>query len=496
MRAPALWLLAGLCASLGPPRTGLAADDAAAAGETQRASELTSLSIEQLMNVEVTTAAKKPQKLFASPFATYVITQEDIRRSGAATIPELLRMVPGMDVAQITASKWAVSARGFNSRFADKLLVLIDGRSVYSPLTSGVEWDTVDTLLEDVDRIEVIRGPGGTLWGANAVNGIVNIITKHARDTQGTFAAGSTGNLENGGGAVRFGGKFADSGYFRVFAKGFSRDNFRDLSGNDAHDAWDQGRGGFRWHHPARGLLMPADFIPIAERTGSIQAIGHWVLDKACEQMKSWRDQGIAPPLMAINLSLVQIKAGREIVRDITDSLAKWGLAPGDLELDVTESTLAQTTWAQSDVLARLRELGVKIALDDFGTEYSSFDYVRTYHVNHIKIAQWFVDLAARDPERAATIRAIINLARELDLKVIAEGVETEEQRALLTSIGRGTQGQGFYFSPPVPALQAEGLLRQKKIEPVQVVEAPAGEGGKGEATRRTKRSTVRRRRR
>jgi len=247
-----------------------------------------------------------------------------------------------------------------------------------------------------------------------------------------------------------------------------------------------------RWHHPTRGLLMPGDFIPIAEKTGSIQAIGQWVLEKACEQMKSWRDQGIAPPLVAVNLSLVQIKAGRELVREITETLAKWSLAPGDLELDVTESTLAQITWTQSDVLARIRELGVKVALDDFGTEYSSFDYVRTYRVNHIKIAQWFVDLATRDPERAATIRAIINLARELGLQVIAEGVETEEQRTLLASIGPETQAQGFYFSPPVPAAQAEVLLRQKRIRPAQAAEAPAGKGGTG-ANGPAKRGTARR---
>jgi len=287
MKAPTLWLIASLAAALAPlTRPALAADDAGTADEPESASALTSLSIEQFMNVEVTTAAKRPQKLLASPFAVYVITQEDIRRSGVVTIPELLRMVPGMDVAQITANKWAVSTRGFNSRFADKLLVLVDGRSVYSPLTSGVEWDTVDTLLHDVDRIEVICGPGGTLWGANAVNGIINIITKNARDTQGIFAAATTGNLENGGGAVRYGGKFADSGYLRVFAKGFDRNGFVDNAGNDTHDSWHQGRGGFRadWA-PTQDdtLLLEGDFYKgasdLTRSTATLSPLASYQLD-------------------------------------------------------------------------------------------------------------------------------------------------------------------------------------------------------------------------
>src|SRR5262245_36005069 len=144
------------------------------------ASDLTTATLEDLMNIEVTSVSKREEKLFQSAAAIYVITHEDIRRSGLTNIPELLRMVPGLSVARIDGNKWAVSIRGFNTRFANKLLVLIDGRSIYSPEFSGVYWEGQDLPLEDIERIEVIRGPGGTLWGANAVNGVINIITKHA----------------------------------------------------------------------------------------------------------------------------------------------------------------------------------------------------------------------------------------------------------------------------------------------------------------------------
>src|SRR5271169_1154315 len=163
----------------------------------QQPEDLTKKSIEDLMNMEVTSASKKEQKLSRVAAAIFVITQEDIRRSGARNIPDLLRMVPGLDVAQINANSWAISSRGFNLQFADKLLVLIDGRAVYTPLFGGVNWDTQDVPLEDIERIEVIRGPGGTVWGANAVNGVINIITKKAKDTTGSLMTGGGGTQQS-----------------------------------------------------------------------------------------------------------------------------------------------------------------------------------------------------------------------------------------------------------------------------------------------------------
>jgi diguanylate cyclase (GGDEF)-like protein/PAS domain S-box-containing protein len=219
-----------------------------------------------------------------------------------------------------------------------------------------------------------------------------------------------------------------------------------------------------RWNHPGRGLLNAGAFIPIAEKTGSIIALGRWVLDRACRQMSLWRDKDMAPPVVAINLSLGQLKNGNEFILDVAAAIAKWRLDPCDLEFDVTEATLAQMTWTQNDVLPRLRELGVRIAIDDFGTEYSSFEYLRAYRVNHLKIAQSMLKRAGDDPASAATIRAIVSLAREARIGIIVEGVETEAQRIFLNSTGSATLAQGHYFSEAVTVDDASRILRSGNI--------------------------------
>jgi iron complex outermembrane receptor protein len=218
--------------------------------------ELKQLSLEELMGVEVTSVSKREEKLFEAAAAIYVMTQEDIRRSGATSIPEALRNVPGLEVVRLNANTWQISARGFVTT-ANKLLVLIDGRSVYTPLVAGVFWDVQDTLLEDVDRIEVIRGPGGTLWGANAVNGVINIITKSARETQGWLITGGGGTEERGFGGVRYGGKLGENARYRFYAKYFNRDDMVLLNGANAADAWQVGQGGFRvdWDASDKNLL-------------------------------------------------------------------------------------------------------------------------------------------------------------------------------------------------------------------------------------------------
>jgi len=187
-----------------------------ASAPAQNLPDVTAMSVEDLMNVQVTSVSKRSQKLADAAAAIFVITQEDIRRSGATSIPEALRMVPGVQVARIDENKWAISARGFNGRFANKLLVLIDGRSVYTPLFSGVYWNIQDVMLEDVDRIEVIRGPGATLWGANAVNGVINIITKAAKSTQSALAVAGGGTETRGSGGVRYGGRLNQGTYYRA----------------------------------------------------------------------------------------------------------------------------------------------------------------------------------------------------------------------------------------------------------------------------------------
>ncbi len=222
------------------------------------AKDLTELSIEDLMSVEVTTTvARKAQRLSDTAAAVFVITAEDIRRSGVTSIAEALRMVPGLEVARLDANRYAITARGFNGNFANKLLVLMDGRTVYSPLYSGVFWDVQDTLLEDIARIEVIRGPGASLWGANAVNGVINIITKPAKETQGGLLAAGLGTEEKGFGGLRYGGAMGDTTHYRAYAKYFNRDNAVDLQGNDNYDKLEVTRGGGRmdWQASARDAV-------------------------------------------------------------------------------------------------------------------------------------------------------------------------------------------------------------------------------------------------
>jgi iron complex outermembrane receptor protein len=208
--------------------------------------DITSMSVEDLMNMQVTSVSKRTQKVADAAAAVFVITQDDIERSGARSIPELLRMVPGLQVARIDENKWAIGSRGFNGRFDDKLLVLIDGRSVYTPLFSGVYWDVQDVMLEDVERIEVIRGPGATLWGANAVDGVINIITKSAKETQKGLLKTEGGDEQLTADAIRYGDKVGNKGYYRAYLKGFDWDSSTSLAGANAGDGWHQIRGGFR----------------------------------------------------------------------------------------------------------------------------------------------------------------------------------------------------------------------------------------------------------
>jgi diguanylate cyclase (GGDEF)-like protein/PAS domain S-box-containing protein len=221
-----------------------------------------------------------------------------------------------------------------------------------------------------------------------------------------------------------------------------------------------------RWNHPTLGLLQPTDFLPMVEKTPVIVTLGEWVLDHACKQMSAWREAGIAPSNLAVNLSLKQLQTGEKLVRATMQTLTKWGLSPQDLELDVTESMLAHVTLHKNSVLDRLQQLGVKIAIDDFGTQYSSLDYLKTYCVSRVKIPRSMIDAAMRDPEALAMVRAIIGLGRELGIDVVAQGVETEGQRDLLSCAPSPTKVQGFYYSAPVPAVEATELLRQGLVGP------------------------------
>jgi iron complex outermembrane receptor protein len=230
----------------------------AIAGDLQ---ELKAMSLEELADLEVSIVGKQPSKLADTAAAVFVITAEDIRRSTATRLPELLRMVPGLNVARLDAAEWAISARGFNNLYANKLLVMIDGRSVYAPMFSGTHWEAQDVLLEDIERIEVIRGPGAATWGANAVNGVINVITKSAMATRSTLATGLIGN-EQRGVWLRQGGESAETGAYRVYAKYYDRDPFTQPNGSPNDDEWSGYRGGFRgdWElHNSASITLQGD---------------------------------------------------------------------------------------------------------------------------------------------------------------------------------------------------------------------------------------------
>ena len=250
---------AAVCALLGASLAGAARADAAADDQVE---QLRGLSIEELANVQVTTVSRREESLAQAPAATYVITHDQIMRSGAKTLPAMLRLAPNLFVARTGANNYVVTARGFSGapavqNFSNKLLILIDGRSVYSPLFSGIGWDMQDVLPDDVDRIEVISGPAGTLWGANAVEGVINIITRNAADTQGVYADLGAGDLEQNLG-LRYGGRLGDTATWRVSAHGFRSDSLETATGASAHDRWSRVQGGFRidWAPSAKDAVL------------------------------------------------------------------------------------------------------------------------------------------------------------------------------------------------------------------------------------------------
>jgi iron complex outermembrane recepter protein len=212
----------------------------------QRPVSLADMSLEELLTIKVTSAGKKNQLITETAAALYVITADDIQRNNVSTITEVLRQVPGILVARQATGEWAISIRGFNDNHANKLLVLMDGRTLYSPLYTGVEWDVHDTMIEDIERIEIIRGPGAALWGANAVNGVINIITKHAADTQGGLISFQGGQFERGSLTARYGGSIGKTAQYRVFGKYFNRPSLEDAGGETPFGGWDSVRSGAR----------------------------------------------------------------------------------------------------------------------------------------------------------------------------------------------------------------------------------------------------------
>jgi len=249
-----------------------------AQGGTLSATELKKLSLEELMNIDVTSVSKTTESLGGAAAAVAIVTNEDIRRSGATSVPDALRLLPGIHVARQTNDLWGVNSRGFSSTNSEKLLVLSDTRSIYTPLFSGVFWDVQDFFLQDIDRIEVIRGPGAALWGSNAVNGVINITTKSAKDTQGVYVEGGSGSNERAIAGVRYGGKTANGLYYRFFGKYFDRDasfNSKTVTSDDSR----LGHLGFRVDREANdrdAITVQGDFYRanIGRLTPSVTVTG------------------------------------------------------------------------------------------------------------------------------------------------------------------------------------------------------------------------------
>jgi iron complex outermembrane receptor protein len=243
-KSPSAWRAFGLVTALFALLSGSLS--AQTKEDTPTPKELKKLSLEELMNLDVTSVAKEPEPFREAPAAIQVVTHDEIHRSGASRIPEALRLADNLDVAQQNAYGWSISARGFNAGLANKLLVLFDGRAIYTPLYSGVFWNAQDYLLEDLDRIEVVSGPGGTLWGSNAVNGVINITSKSAEDTQGVYLETGGGTSLRYFGGARYGGQLDKRAFFRVYGKFFDRDGEVFANGTDVGDTWRMGQGGFR----------------------------------------------------------------------------------------------------------------------------------------------------------------------------------------------------------------------------------------------------------
>jgi len=252
-RAP--WVVLALLSSIA-----LADDPQSPPAGQSNPTALKQLSLEELSQIEVTTPSKEPTKVSQTPAAIYVLTGEDIRRSGATSIPEALRLVPGVEVARIDGSTWSIGIRGFGSDLTRSVLVLIDGRTVYTPLFAGTNWDVQNTNMDDIDRIEVIRGPGGTIWGPNAVNGVINIITKDAKDTRGMQVSAGGGNVEQGFLNFRYGGGNGNDFNYRVYGAGFTRSPEYHQDGRNFDD-WREGQVGFRmdWNENRDAFTLQGD---------------------------------------------------------------------------------------------------------------------------------------------------------------------------------------------------------------------------------------------
>ena len=380
--------------------------------------QLIELEFEALLDIEVTSVAKKTQKYSDAAAAVYVITEKVIRRSGVTSIPEALRLAPGVQVARIDASKWAISIRGFNNRFSNKLLVMIDGRSVYTPLFAGVYWDTQDTLIADIERIEVIRGPGGTLWGANAVNGVINVITKHAKQSSGELIQAQVGSHENSV-SLRYGTTLGQSAWFRAYAKGIDNSAFETREGDNANDAWRIQRGGFRadWYASERDELTlqgdvytgSSDLTTISSQLTPPYSLqyGDTVDVKGSNLLGRWTHKNHADSFLTLQAYFDSAERNESNLKQKIDTFdldfyhhlklhshheIAWGLGYRHIEDEIGNSYTVSFTPAKRNTKLISGFVQDEITLKDdlyltIGTKYEYNDYTGSEHQPSIRLA-------------------------------------------------------------------------------------------------------------
>ena len=451
-------------------------------------SRLADMDISQLMQVKVSILGPS-ETVSQTPAAVSVVTQDQIQRSGAMNIPEALRLVPGLDVAQVDASQWAVSARGFNSIFANKLLVLQDGRDLYTPLYSGVFWDVQQTMMEDIDQIEVVRGPGATLWGANAMNGVINVITKSAEDTQGLLASGGGGNQERGFAEARYGGVIGSNLFYRVYGTYENHDATVLPDGSGANNSWQIAHGGFRadwaptpvnavmlqgsgylgWIDEVFGLTQPPPTGVVTNeeelKVGGADVLGKWthtISDTANFKLQAYYDfnERNAPYIFDEELHTIDLDFKNEF-EPLDRNKMVWGLGyrlTRDTEMNnpnisfqPDNCTLNLFSGFAQDEIALVRDrlsltLGSKLEHNDYtGFEYEPGARLLWTPVPHQTF--WAsVSRAVRTPSRAD--ESVI-LAHPDELPVTLSGTNTFESEELIAyEIG--------YRSEPLQSLSVD----------------------------------------
>jgi len=464
-----------------------AADDLAATNAVDL-SQLANMDISQLMQVKVSILGPSTS-VSQTPAAVSVVTLDQIQRSGAMSLPEALRLVPGLDVAQVGASQWAVSARGFNDTFADKLLVLQDGRDLYTPLYSGVFWDVSETMMEDIDQIEVVRGPGATLWGANAMNGVINVITKSAADTQGLLASAGGGNQERAFASARYGGVIGSNLFYRVYGTYENRDATMLPDGSGADNSSQMARGGFRadwsptmenaimvqgsgyagWLDQVFGVLMPPapEVVTNAEemKVSGADVLGKWtheISDTANFKLQAYYDysQRDAPWVFNEQLHTFDLDFKNEFAVGERNKL-DWGLGyrlthdqevnTPDISFNPDNSTLnLYSTFAQDDIALIPDRLGLTVGSKLEHDDYTGFEYepgARLLWTPTMQQSFWAsISRAVRTPSRSDEA---ISLAHPDELPVTLLGNTAFESEELVAyEVG--------YRSRPIPELSVD----------------------------------------